>query len=43
MKTEKKLEQVVNYPLVVGDQTVRVTALEMGNPCVVFLSTLLGA
>ena len=40
MQTEKKLEQVVNYPLTVGDQTVMVTALEMGNPvCCIFVNS----
>jgi diaminopimelate epimerase len=38
MQTAERLEQVVNYPLAVGDQTVRVTALEMGNPnCCIFV------
>ena len=40
MQTEEKLEQVVNYPLRVGDQTVMVTALEMGNPvCCIFVNS----
>jgi len=40
MRTEENLEQVVNYPLAVGNQTVRVTALEMGNPvCCIFVNS----
>ena len=40
MRTEEKLEQVVNYPLAVGNQTVRVTALELGNPvCCIFVNS----
>ena len=43
MQTEERLEQVVNYPLAVGDQTVRVTALEMGNPnCCIFVDNFSG-
>lgn len=39
MITEKNLDRVVNYPLTVGDQTVSVTALEMGNPnCCIFVT-----
>lgn len=39
MITEEKLDQVVNYPLTVGEQTVLVTALEMGNPvCCIFVN-----
>ncbi len=40
MQTEERLEQVINYPLAVGDQVVRVTALEMGNPnCCIFVDS----
>lgn len=39
MRTEKELDRVVNYPLAVADQTVQVTALEMGNPvCCIFVN-----
>ena len=39
MITEEKLERVINYPLTVGEQTVRVTALEVGNPvCCIFVN-----
>ena len=39
MITEEKLERVVNYPLTVGEQTVSVTALEVGNPvCCIFVN-----
>lgn len=38
MVTEPRLERVVNYPLVVGDESVAVTALQMGNPnCCIFV------
>lgn len=38
MKTEQKMDQVINYPLPVGDQIVPVTALEVGNPnCCIFV------
>lgn len=39
MNTEGPLEEVINYPLVVGDETLDVTALQMGNPnCCVFVN-----
>ena len=35
----KKMEKVVGYPLVVGEETFRVTALQMGNPnCCIFVN-----
>jgi diaminopimelate epimerase len=35
----KKMEKVVGYPLVVGDETFSVTALQMGNPnCCIFVN-----
>lgn len=38
MQTAERLEQVVNYPLAVGEQNVGITALEMGNPnCCIFV------
>lgn len=38
MTTERKLDRVMNYPLAVGNQTVMITALEMGNPnCCIFV------
>lgn len=38
MLTKKPLERVVDYPLVVGRQTLKVTALQMGNPnCCIFV------
>lgn len=38
MVTDEKLDRVMNYPLSVGSQTVKVTALEMGNPvCCIFV------
>jgi len=38
MTTDEPLNQVIDYPLVVGDETLRVTALQMGNPnCCVFV------
>jgi diaminopimelate epimerase len=38
MSTEKPLNQVIDFPLVVGAETLPVTALQMGNPnCVVFV------
>lgn len=40
MITEPPLERVVNYPLVVGDESVTVTALQMGNPnCCIFVDS----
>lgn len=38
MLTEQPLERVIDYPLAVGDETLRVTALQMGNPnCCIFV------
>src|SRR5262249_7472978 len=38
MLTERPLVRVINYPLHVGDQALRVTALQMGNPnCCIFV------
>jgi diaminopimelate epimerase len=38
MLTEEPLDRVIDYPLQVGDETLRVTALQMGNPnCCVFV------
>jgi diaminopimelate epimerase len=38
MRTDELLERVIDYPLPVGDETVRVTALQMGNPnCCIFV------
>ena len=38
MQTETNMDRVINYPLAVGDQTVKITALEMGNPnCCIFV------
>ena len=38
MRTDEPLERVIDYPLVVGDETLRVIALQMGNPnCCVFV------
>src|SRR5437016_12764308 len=38
MTTDQPLNQVIDYPLVVGDETLRVTALQMGNPnCCIFV------
>ena len=38
MRTDEPLERVIDYPLAVGDETVRVTALQMGNPnCCIFV------
>jgi diaminopimelate epimerase len=40
MITEPPLERVVKYPLVVGDESVAVTALQMGNPnCCIFVDS----
>src|SRR2546423_14757152 len=39
MKTHERLETVIRYPLVVDDETLAVTALQMGNPnCWVFVN-----
>ena len=39
MATNEFLDRVINYPLVVDDQTLKVTALQMGNPnCCVFVN-----
>jgi len=36
--TEQPMERVVAYPLVVGDETIAVTALQIGNPnCCIFV------
>ncbi len=38
MLTDEPLDRVVDYPLQVGDETLRVTALQMGNPnCCIFV------
>ena len=38
MLTDQPLERVIDYPLAVGVETVRVTALQMGNPnCCIFV------
>jgi len=38
MLTNELLERVIDYPLQVGDETLRVTALQMGNPnCCIFV------
>jgi len=38
MLTDEPLERVVDHPLAVGEETLRVTALEMGNPnCCIFV------
>lgn len=38
MVTEQPQEQVIDYPLVVGNETMAVTALQMGNPnCCIFV------
>lgn len=38
MLTEAPLDHVINYPLVVGTETLAVTAMQMGNPnCVIFV------
>jgi diaminopimelate epimerase len=38
MLTDQPLERVTGYPLLVGEETLRVTALHMGNPnCCVFV------
>jgi diaminopimelate epimerase len=39
MLTDEPLERVIDYPLAVGDETLRVTALQMGNPnCCIFVN-----
>ena len=39
MTTDQPLERVIDYPLEVGDETLLVTALQMGNPnCCVFVN-----
>jgi len=38
MLTDRPRDRVIDYPLQVGDETLRVTALQMGNPnCCVFV------
>lgn len=38
MITEQPLKKVVGYPLVVGNETITITALQMGNPnCCIFV------
>jgi len=38
MKTNAPLERVIDFPLVVDDQMLKVTALQMGNPnCCIFV------
>lgn len=38
MLTDRPLERVIDYPLVVGGEALRVTALQMGNPnCCIFV------
>lgn len=38
MLTDRPLERVIDYPLAVGEETLRVTALQMGNPnCCIFV------
>jgi diaminopimelate epimerase len=38
MLTDGPLDRVIDYPLQVGDETLRVTALQMGNPnCCIFV------
>ena len=38
MLTDEPLDRVIDYPLEVGNETVRVTALQMGNPnCCIFV------
>ena len=39
MRIDPQLDRVVNYPLPVADQTLAVTAMEMGNPvCCIFVN-----
>ncbi len=41
MLTDEPLDRVIDYPLVVGIETLQVTALQMGNPnCVIFVDDL---
>jgi diaminopimelate epimerase len=41
MITDGPLDQVIDYPLAVGIETLNVTALQMGNPnCVIFVDDL---
>jgi diaminopimelate epimerase len=41
MLTDEPLDRVMNYPLIVNDETLRVTALQMGNPnCCIFVDDL---
>jgi diaminopimelate epimerase len=41
MLADEPLERVIDYPLAVGGETVRVTALQMGNPnCCIFVDDL---
>ncbi|MGZ8844834.1 MAG: diaminopimelate epimerase [Pyrinomonadaceae bacterium] len=38
LNTETPLDRVIDYPLLIADQTLQVTALQMGNPnCCVFV------
>ena len=38
MLTDEPLDRVIDYPLEVGNETIRVTALQMGNPnCCIFV------
>jgi diaminopimelate epimerase len=38
MNTDEPLDRVIDYPLEVGSETLRVTALQMGNPnCCIFV------
>ncbi len=38
MKTDEPLDRVIDYPLEVGSETFRITALQMGNPnCCIFV------
>ncbi|HEX6189615.1 MAG TPA: diaminopimelate epimerase, partial [Pyrinomonadaceae bacterium] len=40
MTTNEPLEKVIDYPLTIGDETLHVTALQMGNPnCCVFVDS----
>jgi diaminopimelate epimerase len=39
MLTDQSSDRVIDYPLQVGDETLRVTALQMGNPnCCIFVA-----
>lgn len=43
MLTEEPLERVIDYPLVIGNETIPVTALQMGNPnCCIFVDKFEG-